>query len=198
MFTGIITDIGRLESISQLDGGRRIRVKTAWNIADLAIGASVAHSGVCLTVVAKGSNWFETEAWEEALRLTTLGQATVGDALNLERALRMGDELGGHMVSGHVDGMAKILSRKPEGAAARFVLEAPVDLAGFIAAKGSIALDGTSLTVNAVDRQQFEVLLIDHSLKATIWGSARPGDLVNLEVDQMARYAARLAQHGKA
>lgn len=198
MFAGIITDIGRLERISQLDGGRRIRVKTAWNIADLAVGASVAHSGVCLTVVAKGSNWFETEAWEEALRLTTLGQATVGDALNLERALRMGDELGGHMVSGHVDGKAKILSRTPAGAAARFVLEAPVDLAGFIAAKGSIALAGTALTVNAVDRQQFEVLLIDHSLKTTNWGSARSGDLVNLEVDQIARYAARLAQYGKA
>ncbi len=194
MFTGIITDIGRIATIASLEQGRRFRIKTGWDTADLDIGASVAHSGCCLTVVAKGQNWFETEAWAEALKLSTLGRVAVGDAINLERSLRMGDELGGHMVSGHVDGIAEIVARVEEGGAVRFTLEAPADLARFIAPKGSVTLDGTSLTVNGVEENRFDVLLIGHTLEVTIWGERKPRDAVNLEVDQMARYAARLAQ----
>jgi len=194
MFTGIVTDIGLVDRVEQLDQGRLLRVRTAWDLSDLAIGASVAHAGVCLTVVEKGDGWFETEAWEEALRLTTLGDLHVGGRLNLERSLRIGDELGGHMVSGHVDGMAIIVDRREEGGAVRFVIEAPAHLARFIAQKGSVALDGTSLTVNAVTGTRFDVLIIAHTLDVTTWGERAIGDRVNLEVDQMARYAARLIE----
>jgi riboflavin synthase len=197
MFTGIITDIGVIERIRQLDHGRALRVRTGWDLGDLAIGASVAHAGVCLTVVDKGSDWFETEAWEEALRLTTLGQMREGAPLNLERSLRIGDELGGHMVSGHVDGIARIRETSGEGGAVRFAIEAPEELAPFIARKGSVALDGTSLTINGVSGNSFDVLLIRHSLEVTTWGDRRAGDAVNLEVDQMARYAARLLEYGR-
>lgn len=195
MFTGIVTDIGRVARIEDLPQGRRFRVETAWDLSDLDIGASVAHAGVCLTVVAKGDGWFETEAWEEALRLTTLGALGEGDRINLEPALKVGDELGGHIVSGHVDGMAVIEARSEEGGAVRFVLQAPGELARFIAPKGSVALDGTSLTVNSVEEARFDVLLIRHSLEVTTWGNRVAGDKVNLEIDQMARYAARLAQY---
>ncbi|MCB1465406.1 MAG: riboflavin synthase [Nitratireductor sp.] len=194
MFTGIVTDIGTLEKVEQLDHGKRFRVATKWDISDLDIGASVAHAGVCLTVVEKGGNWFETEAWEEALRLTTLSALHVDSHVNLERSLKMGDELGGHLVSGHVDGQAVIVDRKDEGGAVRFVLEAPPELAKFIAQKGSVALDGTSLTVNAVQGRRFDVLLIRHTLEVTTWGERGVGDAINLEVDQMARYAARLSE----
>ena len=197
MFTGIITDIGVIERIRQLDHGRALRVRTGWDLGDLAIGASVAHAGVCLTVVDKGSDWFETEAWEEALRLTTLGQMREGARLNLERSLRIGDELGGHMVSGHVDGIARIRETSGEGGAVRFAIEAPEELAPFIARKGSVALDGTSLTINGVSGNSFDVLLIRHSLEVTTWGDRRAGDAVNLEVDQMARYAARPLEYGR-
>ncbi len=196
MFTGIITDIGTVRSVTELAKGRRFEVETHWDIADLAIGASVAHAGVCLTIVEKGDRWFATQAWEEALRLTTLSQLVQGSRINLERALRMGDELGGHMVSGHIDGMATILDIREEGGALRYILEAPEELARFIASKGSVALDGTSLTVNKVDGARFDVLLIHHTLAVTTWGERQIGDKVNLEVDQMARYAARLASHG--
>ncbi len=195
MFTGIVTDIGAIERIEPLDHGKRFIVRTSWDLAGLAIGASVSHSGVCLTVVEKGPGWFATEAWEEALRLTTLGEARAGTRINLERALRIGDELGGHMVSGHVDGKARILERRGEGGATRFVIEAPAHLARFIAPKGSVAVDGTSLTVNAVDGPRFDVLLIAHTLEVTTWGERQAGDDVNIEIDQMARYAARLAQY---
>jgi riboflavin synthase len=195
MFTGIVTDIGTIERTGQLDHGKRFIVRTRWDLSDLAIGASVAHAGVCLTVVEKGDCWFATEAWEEALRLTTLGDARAGTRINLERSLRIGDELGGHMVSGHVDGKARILERRGEGGAVRFILQAPEPLARFIAPKGSVALDGTSLTVNAVDGARFDVLLIAHTLDVTTWGERQAGDDVNLEIDQMARYAARLAQY---
>lgn len=195
MFTGIVTDIGRIERIGQLDHGRRLRVSTAWDLSDLALGASVAHSGVCLTVVAIGEGWFECEAWEEALRLTTLGLLDEGDHINLERSLKVGDEIGGHFVSGHVDGLATIVERREEGGAVRFLLEAPSDLARFIAPKGSVALDGTSLTVNRVEGDRFDVLLIRHTLEVTTWGERMAGDPVNLEVDRMARYAARLAAY---
>ncbi|GHC68347.1 riboflavin synthase [Limoniibacter endophyticus] len=199
MFTGIVTDIGRVESVTPLDQGVRLRVETAYDPATIAIGASISHAGVCLTVTAlpeDGSNarWFEVEAWEEALRLTTASTWQKGTRLNLERALKIGDELGGHIVSGHVDGQAQIIERKEEGEAVRFRLRAPVEFARFIAPKGSVALDGTSLTVNEVDGEIFDVLLIHHSLQVTTWGERQAGDQVNLEIDTMARYAARLAE----
>lgn len=199
MFTGIVTDVGTVAKASPLPEGVRLRIETTYDPATIAIGASISCAGVCLTVVTlpdAGSNtrWFEVEAWEEALRLTTASDWAAGTRINLERALKIGDELGGHIVSGHVDGMAKIVERKDEGDAIRFTLEAPRDLAKFIAPKGSVALDGTSLTVNKVEGRRFDVLLIRHSLTVTTWGERQIGDGVNLEVDTMARYAARLAQ----
>ncbi|MCO5065739.1 MAG: riboflavin synthase [Rhizobiaceae bacterium] len=199
MFTGIVTDVGRVASANPLPEGVRFRIETAYDSATIDIGASIACAGVCLTVVGLpdgGANarWFEVEAWEEALRLTTASGWQAGTRLNLERALKLGDELGGHIVSGHVDGMAGIVSRKPEGEAVRFTLESPKELAKFIAPKGSVALDGTSLTVNKVDGRLFDVLLIHHSLSVTTWGERQAGDRVNIEIDTMARYAARLSE----
>lgn len=198
MFTGIITDIGRLAALTERDQGVSLRIETAWDPAGIDIGASIACCGVCLTVTAlpghgDNSRWFEVEAWEEALRLTSIGTWQLGTPINLERSLRIGDELGGHMVSGHIDGLAEIISIKDEGEARRFTLRAPEALSRFIAPKGSVALDGTSLTVNAVNGADFDVLLIRHSLAVTTWGARSIGDHVNLEIDQMARYAARLA-----
>ncbi|WP_173931333.1 riboflavin synthase [Chelativorans sp. Marseille-P2723] len=202
MFTGLVTDIGTVRAIQPLEKGLRLRIGTRYDPETIPIGASIACAGVCLTVVALpevGSNerWFEVEAWDEALQLTTIGNWREGTHVNLERALRIGDELGGHIVSGHVDGTARILKRKEEGDAVRFLLEAPPQFSKFIAPKGSVALDGTSLTVNSVERHCFDVLLIQHSLSVTTWGERRVGDLVNLEVDTIARYAARLAEAGK-
>ncbi|RIK88777.1 MAG: riboflavin synthase [Hyphomicrobiales bacterium] len=199
MFTGIVTDIGTVAQAAPLPQGVRLRIDTAYDPATIAIGASIACSGVCLTVVAlpeasSNARWFEVEAWEEALRLTTASSWRLGTRINLERALKVGDELGGHIVSGHVDGMARIVERKDEGEAVRFTLEAPRELAGFIAPKGSVALDGTSLTVNRVEGARFDVLLIHHSLCVTTWGERQVGDAVNIEIDTMARYAARLAE----
>ena len=197
MFTGIVTDIGRIAVIEPREQGRRIRIATAYDPATIEIGASIACGGVCLTVVALpeagGERWFEVEAWEEALRLTTAGAWGEGTRLNLERALKIGDELGGHIVSGHVDGMATIVERREEGEAVRFTLDTPRDLARFVAQKGSVTLDGTSLTVNRVEGVRFDVLLIAHSLSVTTWGDRQAGDRVNIEIDTMARYAARLA-----
>lgn len=206
MFTGIVTDIGRIAAVSERDGGRRLRIETAYDPETIDIGASIACAGVCLTVVAKaetGSNayWFEVEAWEEALRLTTISGWGEGARINLERAMKAGDEYGGHMVSGHVDGKAVIVGREDEGEAIRFLLEAPDDLSRYIAPKGSVTLDGTSLTVNSVDGDVFDVLLIRHTLAVTTWGERAVGDPVNLEIDQMARYVERyvkrLADHAK-
>lgn len=199
MFTGIVTDVGTVDAVAPLPEGVRLRIRTNYDPQTIDIGASIACSGVCLTVVAlpeaaSNERWFEVEAWEEALRLTTAAQWEAGTPLNLERALKIGDELGGHIVSGHVDGKAVIVDRKDEGDAVRFTLEAPSDLAKFIAPKGSVALDGTSLTVNKVDRTRFDVLLIHHSLTVTTWGERNIGDHINLEIDTMARYAARLVQ----
>ncbi|WP_026619259.1 riboflavin synthase [Ensifer sp. WSM1721] len=199
MFTGIITDIGTVEKVTSLREGIKLRVATNYDPKTIDMGASIAHAGVCLTVTAlpeAGSNerWFEVEAWEEALRLTTIGEWGEGTRINLERSLKIGDELGGHIVSGHVDGKAEILAVEPEGDAVRFRLRAPEHLAKFVAPKGSVALDGTSLTVNKVDGAEFDVLLIRHSLDVTTWGERQAGDLVNFEVDTMARYAARLAE----
>ena len=199
MFTGIVTDVGAVASAKTLPEGVRFRIETSYDPETIAIGASIACAGVCLTVTRlpdSGSNerWFEVEAWEEALRLTSASSWGQGTPVNLERALKIGDELGGHIVSGHVDGMAKIVAREDEGDAVRFTLEAPRELAKFIAPKGSVALDGTSLTVNRVEGTRFDVLLIRHSLAVTTWGQRHAGDSVNLEVDTMARYAARLAE----
>jgi riboflavin synthase len=202
MFTGIVTDIGKVASAKPLREGVRLRIETAYDPATIAIGASISCAGVCLTVTGlpeerSNARWFEVEAWEEALRLTTASSWTTGTRINLERALKIGDELGGHIVSGHVDGKAGIVAREAEGDAVRFTLEAPRELAKFIAPKGSVALDGTSLTVNKVDGVRFDVLLIHHSLSVTTWGERQAGDAVNLEVDTMARYAARLAEAAK-
>ncbi|MCO5156468.1 MAG: riboflavin synthase [Aquamicrobium sp.] len=201
MFTGIVTDIGTVAQVTPLAEGVRLRIDTAYDPAGIAIGASIACAGVCLTVVAlpdaaSNARWFEVEAWGEALRLTTAAGWKPGTRINLERALKIGDELGGHIVSGHVDGRATILERRDEGDAVRFTLEAPRALARFIAPKGSVALDGTSLTVNGVDGARFDVLLIHHSLTVTTWGERQAGDAVNIEIDTMARYAARLAEFG--
>ncbi|AIC26710.1 riboflavin synthase subunit alpha [Rhizobium etli bv. mimosae str. IE4771] len=203
MFTGIVTDVGTVESVSPLKEGIRLRVATAYDPKTIDMGASISHAGICLTVTAlpdEGSNgrWFEVEAWEEALRLTTIGTWRAGRRINLERSLKIGDELGGHIVSGHVDGKAEILSVTSEGDATRYRLRAPEHLAKFVAPKGSIALDGTSLTVNAVDGTDFDVLLIRHTLEVTTWGERQAGDFVNFEVDTMARYAARLAEFPSA
>lgn len=201
MFTGIITDIATIESVVPRDQGVRLRLRSAYDSASIDLGASIACAGVCLTVVERGADakghWFDVEAWEEALRLTTAASWQAGRRINTERAMRLGDEVGGHLVSGHVDGIAEIIAVKSEGDATRFTLKAPEALAQFIAPKGSVTLDGTSLTVNAVNHTEFDVLLIDHSLKVTTWGQCKKGDKINLEIDQLARYVARLAQFTK-
>ncbi|MDA8870263.1 riboflavin synthase [Rhizobiaceae bacterium] len=198
MFTGIITAIGTVGRVEPMDQGKRFRIASSYDSDGIALGASIAHDGVCLTVTDKGEGWYDVEAWEEALRLTTAGSWHVDTRLNLERALKIGDELGGHIVSGHIDGMATVERIAEEGEAARYTLRAPHALAKFIAPKGSIALNGTSLTVNGVDGAAFDVLLIRHSREVTTWGALREGDAVNLEVDTMARYAARLASFDPA
>lgn len=200
MFTGIITDLGEIIEAEQQSTGRRFRIATSYDVSSIDIGASIACNGVCLTVTtvsSTGTNgWFEVEAWSEALTLTNAAEWQEGSRINLERSLQMGDELGGHMVSGHVDGMAEIITLKEEGEASRFVLKVPDDLAKFIMPKGSVALNGTSLTVNKVDGQTFDILLIRHTLEVTNWGSVKEGDQVNLEVDQMTRQITRiLEQH---
>lgn len=199
MFTGIVTDVGKVETIKKLDSGVLLRIETAYDPKTIEIGASIACSGVCLTVTRlpdheSNARWFEVEAWEEALRLTTISAWKADDKINLERSLKLGDEMGGHLVSGHIDGMAEIISVQQEGEAVRFTIRAPEALAPFIAQKGSVALDGTSLTVNGVSGNEFDVLLIRHSLEVTTWGGRQAGDKINIEIDQLARYAARLAQ----
>ena len=203
MFTGIVTDIGRIRSVTPLDEGVRLQIATEYDPAGIAIGASIACSGVCLTVTAlpeanSDKRWFEVEAWEEALRLTTAGGWGTGTRLNLERALKVGDELGGHLVSGHVDGMAEIVAVEEEGEATRFRVKVSPEHKRYIARKGSVCLDGTSLTVNGVGDDIFDVLLIRHSLAVTTWGERKAGDRVNLEIDQIARYAERLFAPGDA
>ena len=199
MFTGIVPDVATVAATTQLPEGVRLRIDTAYDPAGIDIGASIACSGVCLTVVAlpetaSNARWFEVEAWEEALRLTTASSWRVGTRLNLERALKIGDELGGHIVSGHVDGMAKIVGRKEEGGAVRFTLEAPRELANFSAPEGADAPAGTSRTVNVVDGVRFDVLLLSQSLSRSTGGGGQVGDGVNLEIDTMASYAARLKE----
>lgn len=201
MFTGIITDQGKVIAVEERANGILFRIKTAYDPTSIDIGASIACNGVCLTVVSfsgDDGSWFEVEAWAEALKLTNVVNWSVGTIINLERSLKMGDEFGGHMVSGHVDGLATIIEMHKEGDATRIVLESPGSLMKFIVPKGSICLDGTSLTVNDVDGVRFDVLLISHSLKVTTWGQMAIGDQINIEVDQMARYVVRiLEQHHK-
>ncbi|MEC7202952.1 MAG: riboflavin synthase [Pseudomonadota bacterium] len=190
MFTGLITDVGRVRAVTSV-GDRRIEIETSFPIAEIELGASIACSGVCLTAIEFGDNWFAVEASEETTSKTTVGDWQAGDALNLERSLRIGDELGGHLVFGHVDGVAKIAERRTDGDSIRFSILAPDDLAPYIASKGSVALSGVSLTVNEVDGNRFGVNIIPHTADATTLGNLSAGDRVNLEIDMLARYVAR-------
>jgi riboflavin synthase len=198
MFTGIVTDIGEVVRVEQR-GDAQFVIATAYAPESIAIGASIACSGCCLTVVElgrlqDGRGSFRVDASAESLNVTTLKNWKVGTRINLERALKMGDELDGHMVSGHVDGLGEILSITPEGNSQRFRFKAPSDIARFIAQKGSVTLDGTSLTVNEVEGTVFGVNIIPHTLKVTTWGAAKRGSAVNIEIDMLARYVARLAE----
>ena len=196
MFTGIITDIGRVLEVRR-QGDLRARLATGYDVTGLDIGASVACDGVCLTVVATGvapEPWFDVQVSAETVSKSNLGRWAAGRRVNLERALRVGDELGGHIVSGHVDGVAKITDIADEGDSTRVTFQAPDGLAGFIAPKGSIALNGTSLTVNEVEGARFGVNLIPHTKAATTWDDVSEGDPVNLEIDTLARYVARLRE----
>lgn len=190
MFTGLITDVGRVRAVTSV-GDRRIEIETSFPIAEIELGASIACSGVCLTAIEFGDNWFAVEASEETTSKTTVGDWQAGDALNLERSLRIGDELGGHLVFGHVDGVAEIAERRRDGDSIRFSILAPDDLAPYIASKGSVALSGVSLTVNEVDGNRFGVNIIPHTADATTLGNLSAGDRVNLEIDMLARYVAR-------
>ncbi|MGY0832441.1 riboflavin synthase [Azospirillum argentinense] len=192
MFTGIITDVGRVRAVER-QGDTRFTVETVFAMETVPIGASIANNGVCLTVVEKGPGWFAVQASAETLSKTTLGGWAEGTRINLERALKVGDELGGHIVSGHVDGVATVVEVRADGESKRFIFEAPATLAKYIASKGSVALDGVSLTVNEVDGARFGVNIIPHTQDATTFGALKAGDRVNLEIDMLARYVARLA-----
>ena len=200
MFTGIITDIGKVLELEQR-GDLRARIGTGYDIGGIDIGASIACNGVCLTVIALGQtpqNWFDVEISAETVGATNIGHNgwPLGKRLNLERALKVGDELGGHIVSGHVDGVAEVVAMQDEGDSTRVTFRAPQDLARFIAPKGSVALNGTSLTVNEVDGVDFGINFIPHTKVATTWGDIVVGDRINLEIDTMARYVARLRDYG--
>jgi len=191
MFTGIVTDVGRVRAVSQTQRDRRFEVETAWDVSGIDLGASISHAGCCLTVVEKACGWFAVEVSNETLSKTTLGAWAEGDRLNLERAARLGDEMGGHVVSGHVDGVGTVVAITPEGGSHRVTVEAPEPLHRMIAPKGSITIDGVSLTVNEVDGRRFGVNLIPHTWDHTTLGRLRGGDRVNLEIDMLARYLAR-------
>ena len=191
MFTGIITDVGTIRSVVQR-GDLRIEIATAYDVTTVDMGASIACDGVCLTVVEKTSDSFCVDVSAESAGLTKIGGWKAGRPINLERALKVGDELGGHIVSGHVDGVAEIVALRDEGDSTRVTLRAPEALAKFIAPKGSVALNGTSLTVNEVNGTDFGINFIPHTKAVTTWGSAAVGDRVNLEIDTLARYVARL------
>jgi riboflavin synthase len=202
MFTGIITDIGEVVRVEKR-GDTRFTIATAYAPESIAIGASIACSGCCLTAIETGRlpdgrGTFVVEASAETLSKTTLRNWKAGTRINLERSLKMGDELGGHIVSGHVDGLGEVIAIEPEGDSKRFRFKAPNGIARFIAQKGSVTLDGTSLTVNEVDGNVFGVNMIPHTQAATTWGHARVGDAVNIEIDMLARYVARLAEFGKS
>jgi riboflavin synthase len=199
MFTGITTDVGEVVAVRErAEGLRRLSIACGYDRASIAIGASIAHSGVCLTVVETGERGgrtvYSVDAAAETLRMTTAGRWRAGTRLNLERALKVGDEFGGHIVAGHADGVAELIARQDLTDMARLTLRATRQLMRFVASKGSVALDGVSLTVNEVGADTFSVLIIPHTLAVTTLGAARPGDVMNLEIDLMARYAARLLE----
>lgn len=191
MFTGIITDVGRVRAVAEANGGRRLEIATGYDLSEVAIGASVACSGACLTVVDKGEETFSVEVSRETLSKTTLGVWVEGRLVNLERALRLGDEFGGHIVAGHVDGAGQVVRALSDGDSLRVQLRAPAPLHRYIAPKGSVTIDGVSLTVNEVDGEVFGVNLISLTRTMTTLGGLRGGDRVNLEIDLLARYAAR-------
>lgn len=191
MFTGIVTDIGRVRDVRETNRDRRYEIETVWDTDGIDLGASVSHAGCCLTVVEKGAGWFAVEVSGETLSKTTLGHWKAGDGVNLERAAKLGDEMGGHVVSGHVDGLGRVVSITPEGGSHRIEVEAPAPLHRYIAAKGSITVDGVSLTVNSVAGQVFSLNIIPHTWDATTLGRLKAGDPVNLEIDMLARYLAR-------
>ena len=195
MFTGIVTDLGTIVSLDQ-QGDLRARIQTGYDTAGIDMGASIASDCVCLTVVDLGPDWYDVQISAETVNMTNVGAWTVGKRVNLERALKVGDELGGHIVSGHVDGVAEVISIVDEGDSTRVQMRAPDDLARFIASKGSVALNGTSLTVNEVQGNIFGINFIPHTKEVTTWGDVALGDAVNLEIDTLARYVARLAEAG--
>ena len=202
MFTGIVSGIGTVRAITPIGAGQDMRLEITtpppdanWpDTASIAIGASIACSGCCLTAIELGADWFAVTASQETLSLTTLGEWRVGTKINLERALRLGEELGGHIVSGHVDGLGRVVSATPENASIRWRFQVPETLARFIAAKGSVAINGVSLTVNEVSRDGFGVNIIPHTADVTTFGLLKPGDAVNIEIDTLARYVARLTE----
>ena len=191
MFTGIVTDIGRVRSVKQTERDRRYEIETAWDTATLDLGASVSHAGCCLTLVETGPGWFAVEVSGETLSKTTLGDWQTGHRVNLERAAKLGDELGGHIVSGHVDGLGRVVDITPEGGSHRLTIAAPAPLHRYIAAKGSITIDGVSLTVNTVEGREFGLNIIPHTWTETTLGALKVGDPVNIEIDMLARYLAR-------
>lgn len=202
MFTGIITDIGNILEIEER-GDLRVRIGTSYDVNGIDIGASIACEGVCLTVVALGAtpqNWFDVDISAESVDKTNIGRNrwSVGRRINLERALKVGDELGGHIVSGHVDGVAELVEMVDQGDSTRMTFEAPEDLARFIATKGSVTLNGTSLTVNEVQGRRFGINVIPHTKEVTTWGDVQVGDPINIEIDTMARYVARLQDWSNA
>jgi riboflavin synthase len=196
MFTGIISDVGEIIQLEK-KGDLRARIKTNYDAKGISFGASIACDGICLTAVDFGANWFDVEISAETVSKTIIGTGLweISHKVNLERSLKVGDELGGHIVSGHVDGIAKVSSIKDEGDSTRFVFDVPRELARFIAAKGSVALNGTSLTVNEVKDSTFGINLVPHTKKVTSWGTTQVGDPINLEIDTLARYVARLAEY---
>ncbi len=196
MFTGIITDQGTILELEQA-GDLRVRIGTGYDVGGIDLGASIACDGVCLTVIDLGrepQNWFDVQVSAETLSKSNLDTWAIGRTVNLERSLKVGDELGGHIVSGHVDGLAHVVALLDEGDSTRVTFEAPPELARFIAPKGSVALNGTSLTVNEVDGNRFGVNFIPHTKSVTTWGRVAVGDAINLEIDTLARYVARLAE----
>ncbi len=197
MFTGIVTDVGRVRAIRDTDRDRRFEIETRFDVGSIDIGASISHAGVCLTVVEKGEGWFAVEVSGETLSKTTLEAWAPGRRVNLERAARVGDELGGHIVSGHVDGLGEVVSVAADGEGWRVRVKAPAALAPLIAQKGSIAINGVSLTVNEVEGDTFGVLIIPHTWQVTTLSRLTPGARVNLEVDMLARYVARLLEAKK-
>tara|TARA_B100001059_G_scaffold41737_1_gene33578 strand:+ start:863 stop:1456 length:594 start_codon:yes stop_codon:yes gene_type:complete len=196
MFTGIITDVGEIIQLEK-KGDLRARIQTNYDAKGIAFGASIACDGICLTAVDFGNNWFDVEISAETVSKTIIGTGLweISHKVNLERSLKVGDELGGHIVSGHVDGIAKVSSIKDEGDSTRFVFEVPRELARFIAPKGSVALNGTSLTVNEVQDNTFGINLVPHTKKVTSWDATQVGDPINLEIDTLARYVARLTEY---